>query len=64
MSGNVLVKVLTHVIWIRFGLSGKGMFATMAGTVAAAVITDVVMHQEFENDKSKPPTTPTMPVLP
>jgi len=40
------------------------MFAIIAGTVAAVVAMSVVMHREFENNKSKPPTTPTMPVLP
>jgi hypothetical protein len=40
------------------------MFAIIAGTVVAAVVMSVFMHHEFENEKSKPPTTPTMPVLP
>jgi len=44
VSGNVLVKVL----------SGVTRISMIAGTVVAAGIRGVVMHQEFENNKSEP----------
>lgn len=52
------------VIALHFGLSGKGVAALIGGTVAAAVITGVVMHHEFEENKPQLPSTPTMPVFP
>lgn len=54
----------SDVIRVRTGLSGAGIGIIIGATVAAAVITGVVMHHEFEANKPQLPTTPTSPVFP
>jgi hypothetical protein len=54
----------SDVIRIRTGLSGAGIAIIIGSTVAAAVITGVVMHHEFEANKPQLPTTPGTPVFP
>jgi hypothetical protein len=54
----------SDVIRIRTGLSGAGMAIIVGSAVAAAVITGVVMHNEFEANKPQLPTAPTSPVFP
>jgi hypothetical protein len=54
----------SDVIRIRTGLSGAGMAIIVGSAVAAAVITGVVMHNEFEANKPQLPTAPASPVFP
>ena len=49
---------------LRFGLSGKGIAIIIGAGVAAAVISAVVMHHEFEANKPQLPTPPTTPPFP
>jgi hypothetical protein len=49
---------------LRFGLSRKGVAVIVGAGVAVAVISAVVMHHEFEVNKSQLPTPPTMPPFP
>jgi hypothetical protein len=49
---------------LRFGLSGKGIGIILGAGVALAVVSAVVMHHEFEENKPQLPTTPTMPPFP
>ena len=51
------------VIRIRAGLSNKAIIALIAGTVAAAAITGVLMHNAYESSKARLPTIPAQPAF-
>jgi hypothetical protein len=49
---------------LRFGLSGKGIAIIVGAGVAVAVISAVVAHHEFEENKPQLPTAPPSPPFP
>jgi hypothetical protein len=49
---------------LRFGLSGKGIGIIVGAGVAVAVISALVAHHEFEENKAQFPTAPPSPPFP
>jgi hypothetical protein len=54
----------TDVTRLRFGLSGKGVGIIVGAGVAVAVISALVMHHEFEENKPQLPTASPTPPFP
>lgn len=62
---EITVVNYSDVVRVRsMGITGKGAIALIGGAAAAAVITALVMHHEYEQNKPTMPTNPSLPSLP